>query len=40
MRNSYKFFVEKPDGRDDLKDLGVDGRTALNCILNKQDMNA
>jgi hypothetical protein len=32
MRNSYKIFVENPYGRDDLKDLGVDERTALNYI--------
>jgi hypothetical protein len=38
LRNSYNIFVEKRDERDDLKDLGADGRTALNCILNKEDM--
>jgi hypothetical protein len=28
-RNSYKISVGKPDGRDDLRDLGVDGRPVL-----------
>jgi hypothetical protein len=28
-------FEEKPEGKDYLQDLGVDGRIVLKCILKK-----
>jgi hypothetical protein len=36
-RNAYNIFVTKPDGRDHLEDLGVDGKNILQWILGKQD---
>jgi hypothetical protein len=35
MRNVYKIFVGKSEGRNHLEDLGVDGRTILKWILGK-----
>jgi hypothetical protein len=29
IRNAYKFVVGKPKGRDQLGDLGIDGRIIL-----------
>jgi hypothetical protein len=29
MRNAYNILVGKPEGRDDLEDLGVDGKIIL-----------
>jgi hypothetical protein len=35
MRIVYNIFVGKPEGRDYLEDLGVDGKIMLKCILEK-----
>jgi hypothetical protein len=35
IRNAYKILVESLKGRDHSKDLGVDGRIILKCILGK-----
>jgi hypothetical protein len=35
MRNEYKTSVEKLKGRDNLGNLGIDGRITLKCILKK-----
>jgi hypothetical protein len=35
MRNVYNISVGNPEGRDDLEDLGVDGRIILKLILKK-----
>jgi hypothetical protein len=35
MRNSYIFLDGKPEGRDHLRDLAVEGRIVLQWILNK-----
>ena len=31
----YRFLIERPERRDHLEDLGVNGRIALKLILNK-----
>jgi hypothetical protein len=31
--NSCKFFVRKPEGKDHLKSLGIDGRIILGSIF-------
>jgi hypothetical protein len=36
-RGAYRVFVGKPEGRDNLKDPGVDGITILKWILEKWD---
>jgi hypothetical protein len=33
MRNAYKICVGKPEGRDDMKDLDVDGKVMSGYIL-------
>jgi hypothetical protein len=33
MRNTYKILVGKPEGKNDLKDLGIDGKITLVWIL-------
>jgi hypothetical protein len=33
MRNGYKFCVEKPEGKNNLEELGVDGMILLERIL-------
>jgi hypothetical protein len=33
MRNAYKIFVGKPEGKNYSEDLGVDGRIILDWIL-------
>jgi len=30
-------LVDKPEGKNHLDDLGIDGRIKLQCILKKQD---
>jgi hypothetical protein len=35
LRNAHKILVGKPEGRDNLEDLDVDGRIVLKCILQK-----
>jgi hypothetical protein len=35
MRNAYKILVRRPEGRDHLEDLGIDGRISLEWILGK-----
>jgi hypothetical protein len=35
MRNACKILVAKPEGRDYLEDVGVNGRTILELILEK-----
>jgi hypothetical protein len=30
-----KFYLENPKGRDDLEDLGIDGKVILEWILGK-----
>jgi hypothetical protein len=35
MVNSYEVSVEKPQGRDCFRDLGIDESIILNWILNK-----
>jgi hypothetical protein len=32
-RNMYIILIRKPEGRDHLEDLGVDGKIILECIL-------
>jgi hypothetical protein len=34
MRNAYNFFIVKPERKNHLEDLGVDGKI-LECILGK-----
>jgi len=34
MRNVYRILVIKPEGRDNLEDLGVDGRIILQSWRN------
>jgi len=36
MRNAYKIVVEKPEGKIPLGDLGTDGRTMLEWILEEK----
>jgi len=33
VRNAYNILVTKPEGRDHLEDLGVDGRIILEWVL-------
>jgi hypothetical protein len=35
MRNVYKILIRKLQGRDHLRNLGIDGRTTSKCILKK-----
>jgi hypothetical protein len=35
MRNAYKGFVGKPEGKDHLEDLVLDGRIIVKCTLEK-----
>jgi hypothetical protein len=35
VRNAYKIVVKKVKGRDDLEDLGIDGKIILERILGK-----
>jgi hypothetical protein len=35
VRNAYKVSVADPKGRDNIEDVGVDGRRVLKCIGNK-----
>jgi len=35
MRNAYKIFVGKPEGKNYSEDLGVDGKIILEWILRK-----
>jgi hypothetical protein len=35
MRSAYKMLDGKPEGKNHLEDLGVDGRIILECILGK-----
>jgi hypothetical protein len=35
MRNAYNILVRKPEGRDHLEDIGVDGKMILEGILCK-----
>ena len=37
-RGICKFLVEKPEGRDNLEDTGVDGRIILRWIFTKWDV--
>jgi hypothetical protein len=37
MRSAYKVFVRKPEGRDYLEGIGIDGRIILKWILGKYD---
>jgi hypothetical protein len=34
-RNAYHVLREKPEGKNHLKDLGIDGSIILTCILKK-----
>jgi hypothetical protein len=36
VTNAYSVLVGKPEGKNHLEDLGVDGRIILECILRKQ----
>jgi hypothetical protein len=36
-RNTYRVLVRRHKGKSHLKDLHVDGRIILRCILQKQD---
>jgi hypothetical protein len=36
VRNAYKILVQRPEGRDHVRELGMDGRTILKCILQKK----
>jgi hypothetical protein len=38
MRNPYNILVRKPEGKNHLEDLGIDGKVILKCILKKQDV--
>jgi hypothetical protein len=38
MRNRYEIIVRKPDRRDHLSNLGVNGMIILNLILKKEDL--
>jgi hypothetical protein len=33
VRNAYKMYVGKPEGRDHVEDLGVDGKVMSGYIL-------
>jgi hypothetical protein len=35
MRNTYKIFISKPEGKRSLKDQGIDGMIILEWILEK-----
>jgi hypothetical protein len=35
MRDAYKVFVRKPYGRDQLGDMGVDGKKILKYVSDK-----
>jgi hypothetical protein len=35
IRNVYQIFVGKPEGKNHLEDLGIDGRIILKWILRK-----
>jgi hypothetical protein len=37
VRNSYKILVGKPEVKDHLKVLGIDGKITLKWILGKRD---
>jgi hypothetical protein len=37
MRSVYRVSLMKPEGRDRMQDLDVDGRIVLNWIFNKWD---
>ena len=39
-RGAYRVLVGKPEGRNHLEDLGIDGRTILKWILEKWDGEA
>jgi hypothetical protein len=39
-RSAYRDFVGKPEGRNHLKDLGIDGRIILNQTFDKWDKGA
>jgi hypothetical protein len=36
MRNTYSILVGKPERKNHSEDLGIDGKTILECILGKQ----
>jgi hypothetical protein len=36
-RGAYIHFVRKPERKNHLEDLGLDGRTMLKCIFNRWD---
>jgi hypothetical protein len=38
IRNSYKILAGNHDNKNHLRDLDVDGRTILVCILKKRGM--
>jgi hypothetical protein len=35
MRSAYKILARKPEGKDHLEDLGIDGKFILEWILGK-----
>jgi hypothetical protein len=35
MRNAYNILVQKPEGRNHLEGLGIDGKIILDWILGK-----
>jgi hypothetical protein len=37
-KNAYVLLVRKPEGRDYLEGIGVDGRITLRCIVKKNIM--
>ena len=39
-RSEYRVFVGRPEGRNHLQDLGVDGRIILKWIITKWDVEA